>query len=327
VVWKPGKRRCPNTPDQSHTPSAAYYSYLATGDRFFEEELAFWAMYPSSNWPHKGRLPANTRALAWQLRNVTDAAFALPDDHPRKKYLGDYVRSNLAWMAEAVDRDGHLMGRGNRKCSGRKNWVCGRRGSVWMYAWLIWSLDNSARKGFARAAGIRDKGAELIFRLYEATEEFKAPNGKVYRYDPRYAMPYNLALRLVKVEFRDDGREVETDLGSITDNTGKMYYYNLVNASHEYWFPGNNDAYKAWKRKHVTRKLMRPKDWPVDAKLEQKMASGAGYWHDYGNEECSAALARYANPRARAMYKYVHDWIDRRRSGSSGRLHGIEYVK
>ena len=74
------------------------YSYLATGDKYYEEELAFWAMYPSSRWPHTGILPATTRASAWQLRNCTDAAFLLPDAHPRKKYLADYVARNLEFL-------------------------------------------------------------------------------------------------------------------------------------------------------------------------------------------------------------------------------------
>jgi len=286
-------------------------------------------MYPSTNWPHRGRLPGSTRARAWQLRNVTDAAFLLPDRHRRKKYLSDYVWRNLAMFSEELQLHGHLMGRGDRKCSGRKNWVCAYRGSVWMYAWLVWSLDNASRKGFGRAAGIREGAADLLYRLYAADEEFKAPNGKTYRYNPALAMPYNMALRLVRVEFRDDGKEIETDLGPITDNTGKMLYYNLVNESHQYWFAGSTSAgYRKWKKEHVTGQVMKPEDWRPDPNLEQRaVEESVGSWHDYGNEACAAALARYANPRAQKMYEYVRTWIEKKRTDNPKRLPGTEYVK
>ena len=44
-------------------------------------------------------------------------------------------------------------------------------------------------------------------------------------------------------------------------------------------------------------------------------------------EACSAALARYANPRAQKMYDYVRAWIGKRRAKDAKRLRGIEYVK
>ena len=33
---------CPNSPDCGHVPDAAYYTYLATGEKFYEEEMSFW---------------------------------------------------------------------------------------------------------------------------------------------------------------------------------------------------------------------------------------------------------------------------------------------
>jgi len=283
-------------------------------------------MYPSTNWPFKGELPlGQTRAAAWQLRNVTDAAFLLPDRHPRKQYLIDYVHRNLANWRKILDKNGHLMS-GKRKVSGRQHWVCARQGSMWQYAWLVWSLDNTARKGWPAAIPIRDGAGDLILRLYEGKEEFKAPNGKVYRYDPRHAMPYSLAISLVQVEFLDNGRELDTDRGSITNNTGAMYYYTMVNVNHQHFFGNRKKAYEAWRAK-LPGKVMRPEDWHLDPAFEATFREKPGGWHDYGNEACAAALARYDNPRARHMHRFVRDRIDKRRGDGPKRVRGIEYAR
>jgi hypothetical protein len=319
VTYTRSATKCLQVPDYAHTPSAAYYSYLTTGDRFFEEELAFWGMYPAYTWPFKGIVPGPTRAQAWQLRNVTDAAFLLSDEHPRKQYLISYVDRNLATFADILKRDGHLFLRGQRKSSGRKYFVCSNQASTWMYTWLLWSLDNTARKGWGEAAAIRDGAADLLLRLYEGKEEFQAPNGKVYRYDPAYAMTYQIAINLVQVEFLDNGRERDTFLRDITGNTGEMYYYTLLNDCHKYYFADKAD-YEAWKAK-LPKKTMRPEDWQLDEELARKQKSQLP--HEYGNAECSAALARYDNPKAVHMYDFVRKTME----GKRDRIRGIEYVR
>ena len=41
----PGPGQSPLIPDNAHQPSLAYVPYLLTGDRFYAEEMAFWANY------------------------------------------------------------------------------------------------------------------------------------------------------------------------------------------------------------------------------------------------------------------------------------------
>jgi hypothetical protein len=276
-------------------------------------------MYPSYVWPFKGVLPGTTRAEAWQLRNVTDAAFLLPDDHPRKQYLTEYVARNLDVFADALAKNGHLFTARQRKSSGRKFFVCSNQASTWQYTWLVWSLDNTARKGWSTAAAIRDGAGDLLLRLYEGKEEFKAPNGRTYRYDPAYAMAYQIAIDLLQVEFLDNGQERDTFIRDITDNTGEMYYYTMVNDCHKYWF-GDKADYEAWKRK-LPKKVMRPEDWPLDEELARSQRSQLP--HEYGNAECSAALARYENPKAWHMYEFVRRTME----GKPDRIRGIEYVR
>ena len=319
VTYARSETECPQTPDYAHTPSAAFYSYLTTGDRFFEEELAFWAMYPSYVWPFTGIFPHTTRSQAWQLRNVTDAAFLLPDDHPRKAYLADVVERNIDALAQMLTEHGDLFTDRQRKCSGRLWYVCSNQVSTWQCGWLIWALDNAARKGFPAAAAVRDGAADILLRLYEGDEEFAAPNGKVYRWDPSYAMAYQVAVDLLQVEFLDDGTEKDTFLRDITGNTGEMYYYTMVNDCHKYWF-GDPADYAAWKAS-LPRKVMRPEDWLLDEDLARQNRSTLP--HEYGNAECSAALARYDNPRAWRMYDYVRGTME----GKPDRVRGIEYVR
>ena len=314
--------RCPFHPDHAHTPSTSFYGYLTTGDKFFEEELAFWAMYPSYKWPHTGMLPGTTRAAAWQLRNVTDAAFLLPDSHARKQYLSQYIDRNLADMRGRLDQRGHLLS-GPRKCSGRKHWVCSGQTSIWQYTWLVWSLDNTARKGWTKSAQIRDDAADILLRLYEGQEEFRAPNGRTYRFEFKGGMPYSLAVDLIQVEYADDGQEKDTFLRPIT-NTGEMYYYTLVNISNMHYF-SDKQKQEAWAAR-LPSEIMKPEDWKLDPTVEKKGTGGLS--HEYGNSECSAALARYDNPLAEKMYQFVRRTMNAaRRPDYQPRFRGTEFVK
>ena len=317
------KTRCPYKPDTAHTPSTAFYSYLTTGDRFFEEEMAFWAMYPVGRWPWPGISGGVGRASAWQLRNLTDAAFVLPDDHPRKKYLVAFVDRTVKRYAQTTK---NFKWRGKRQVSGRKHWVCAGQGSFWQYPWYVWALDNAARKGWPDAAVARDQAADILFRMYEGQEAFKAPNGKTYRFKPDHAMAYSVAVCLFTVEYLDGGGEKETYAGSITDNTGAMYYYTMVNCQYMHYFAKKEDK-AAWVKANVPKKVMRPEDWLLDPAFEKKFMIRPGGWHDYGNEPCAAAMARYDNPRAQKMYDFVRPWIDRRRGSGPRRIRGIEFVK
>src|SRR5262249_25372273 len=95
-------------PDNAHIPSIAYVPYLVTGDRYYADEMAFWANFSllrtfqdshyNARGGSKGYLhPNETRGIAWCLRNLADAAAYLPDDEPVKPYLAQKVINNLEW--------------------------------------------------------------------------------------------------------------------------------------------------------------------------------------------------------------------------------------
>jgi len=247
----PDGTRTPAQPDHAHAPSIGYVSYLLNGDKYYAEELSFWASYHMGEWPHKGlKWQQMDRSFAWSLRQVVDAAFILPDDHPLLGYFTDGVNRCLDEMTEGLVKSGrrvHCPASGPFQCSGRQNWVNSMRCSAWMYAWVVWALGNAADKGFVeRAPAVRDWAAEYIIGLYTSEDEFKAPDGKIYRYDPRDAMPYSTAIALVDTEIVETKIPVADASGNKTfktvpgvkaidlepkylDNYGAVWYYTKLN--------------------------------------------------------------------------------------------------
>jgi hypothetical protein len=244
----PDGGRPPAQPDHAHAPSIGYISYLLTGDKYYAEELSFWASYHMGEWPHTGlRWQSMDRSFAWSLRQVVDAAFILPNDHPLVGYFTDGVDKCLDEMAEGLVNSGrrvHCPTAGVFQCSGRQNWVNAMRCSSWMYSWVVWALGNAADKGFEQAPAVRNWAAEYIVGLYTSEDEFKAPDGKVYRYDPRDAMPYSTAIALLKTRVVDKkasdsktlkGVEVVDWTPRYLDNYGAVWYYTKLNVDNGWY--------------------------------------------------------------------------------------------
>ncbi|GAB3436939.1 hypothetical protein NX773_08475 [Massilia solisilvae] len=100
----PDACKSPYVHDVAHQPAFAYLPYLVTGDRYYLEELQFWAMYDvfSSNPGYrdnaKGLLkPEQVRGQAWGLRTLGEAAYITPDDDPLKRHFVQILNANLDW--------------------------------------------------------------------------------------------------------------------------------------------------------------------------------------------------------------------------------------
>ncbi len=241
----PDGSRPPAQPDHAHAPSIGYLGYLLTGDEYYAEELSFWASYHAGEWPHKGlNWQPMDRSFAYSLRQVTDAAFILPDGHPLAAYYAKVLSKCFREMNQRLvksNRRVHSPLVGNFQCSGRQNWVNALRCSPWMYAWVVWALGNAADKGFAEAAPVRDWAAEYIVGLYTSDDEFRAPDGKVYRCEPRDAMPYSTAIALIdtQVVTLPDGKKGVKATGGEPrpiENYGAVWYYTKLNVDNG-WYP------------------------------------------------------------------------------------------
>jgi hypothetical protein len=79
--------------DAAHLPSLTYLPYLVSGDYILYEETLFWALnvttsntvgYRNREWGWMSQRPS-TRAAAWHLRTVAQAAFIAVDSSPEKE--------------------------------------------------------------------------------------------------------------------------------------------------------------------------------------------------------------------------------------------------
>jgi hypothetical protein len=181
----------PLKPDNAHVPSLAYVPYLITGDRYYAEELAFWAdyvllrtfqdSYYKARGGNQGLLESNeTRGIAWGLRNLTDAAAYLPDDEPAKAYLATKVVNNLEWADRYAETHvTPLSTYFERKEPGQSAGNGRATISVWQNNYVSWALDHANRQGFPGGTKLRDRLARFQLNLFTSPD-----------YPVDYAAPY-----------------------------------------------------------------------------------------------------------------------------------------
>lgn len=171
-VWAVG----PLQPDNAHQPSLAYIPYIMTGDRYYADEMAFWANYgllatiPGIRGGNgsEGLLWANeTRGFGWALRNLTDAAAYLPDAHPLKGYLNEKLRNNLAWLDGQQEGPLGVAWHRSPFDDGGNPYFDPERRHVWQSASmnnvLAWAVDHANEQGYA--GGLTVKGSIARFNV------------------------------------------------------------------------------------------------------------------------------------------------------------------
>jgi hypothetical protein len=185
-----GSGQSPLGPSNAHVPDLAYVPYLLTGDRYYAEEMAFWAnhgMLATSGHGAAGLLVGNeVRGFGWALRNLAEAAAYYPDASPVKAYLAEKVVNNLAWLdnyAKALKTPGNPL------------WI--------VYAWtkydrpegpeyfahwennyLAYGIDRAVKLGFAPDNAYRNAANDLQLRFFTSEPEYPRSEGAPY------AIPY-----------------------------------------------------------------------------------------------------------------------------------------
>jgi hypothetical protein len=98
--------------DQAHEPDLAFVPYLVTGDRYYLDELesaaAFLALSGNPQYRKNGEgliRPWNqTRGLAWNLRDIDNAAWIAPDADPLKAVFATLVANNLNDLTALIEK-------------------------------------------------------------------------------------------------------------------------------------------------------------------------------------------------------------------------------
>jgi len=168
----PGPGQSPLIPDNAHQPSIAYVPYLLTGDRYYAEEMAFWANYGMIRTYNgdgvrgsQGILAYNeTRGYGWSLRNIVDAAAYYPGSAVRT-YLTQKVTNNLTWL------DNYANAQSATANPFRILWI-GKRPdgnqyiALWEQNYLAYAIDHGYKQGFSGGLAHRDAIAKFQLALF-----------------------------------------------------------------------------------------------------------------------------------------------------------------
>jgi hypothetical protein len=174
------------TPDNAHQPSIAYVPYLLTGDRYYAEEMAFWANYGMlRTYPGDdvrgaaGILESNeTRGYGWALRNLAEAAALYPDASPVKAYLSQKVANNLTWLdnyanAQPPTNPFKILWIGLRPDG--TQYI-----ALWEQNYLAYAIDRASKLGFTGGLAHRDAIARFQVKLLSSDPEYPRAEGAPY---------------------------------------------------------------------------------------------------------------------------------------------------
>ena len=189
----PGPGQSPLGPSNAHVPDLAYVPYLLTGDRYYAEEMAFWAnhgMLATNGHGAAGLLAGNeVRGFGWVLRNLAEAAAYYPDASPVKAYLTEKVINNLAWLdnyAKALKTPANPLGivyawTKYDRPEGPEYFA------HWENNYLAYGIDRAVKLGFAADNAYRNAADDLQLRFFTSDPEYPRSEGAPY------AIPYGTA--------------------------------------------------------------------------------------------------------------------------------------
>ena len=164
--------------DNAHQPSLAFVPYLVTGDRFFADELAYWANFSllgsfASDDNRKGPqgllIGNEVRGIGWALRALGDAAAYLPDADPLKNYFASKTLANLAQLDRyaATFDSGPVQtifpGRRPEDANGSYQpymWI-----SLWEQSYVAWAIDHVMGHGTAAGVNLASAGSTMRNRI------------------------------------------------------------------------------------------------------------------------------------------------------------------
>jgi hypothetical protein len=171
--------------DTAHQPSLAFVPYLVTGDRFYLDEMKYWANYSLvSSQPDdyarngaQGLLVSNeVRGMGWALRNLADTAAFLPDNDRYRTYFAQKVRNNLEWLEHYAQTHETPL---NTIFAGHRRWAEDSARppqahvfiALWEHTYVAWAVDRALQLGFSPGAAFRNRVARFQLRLFTSESE------------------------------------------------------------------------------------------------------------------------------------------------------------
>ena len=193
--------------ENAHAGSLAYIPYLVSGDRYFADEMLYYANFaimhtnPSQTYTtqdryrqgERGLLWRNeTRGMAWALRNVTDAANYLPDSSQYQAMLRRVVRENLRDLdryLKEMESDAPIVitiGSVSSITSGTAELL---QTSPWQIGFLAWAVAHAVL-----TLEISDKGNAGIYARDRLFKMLFEPAIKKTGFEPEYITAYRIIM-------------------------------------------------------------------------------------------------------------------------------------
>ncbi|MCA1650572.1 MAG: hypothetical protein LC753_09930, partial [Acidobacteria bacterium] len=195
----------------AHTPALSFVPYLFTGERFYLDELKYWANAAmlTWSWERKGAAGLVTaqqvRSMGWGLRDLANAAAYTPDDDPHRAYFTEKTNNNLAELdrlalAEPDPLGGSLLG------YPKDNML-----QVFMQSFAAWAFDHVGKQGFRTPLYVR-RLVTYWNGLYNAHPSF----------DKRYVGSYQMLI-------------FNPSTGAPFSSYGSLFDYNFNWRSYQPW--------------------------------------------------------------------------------------------
>ena len=178
--------------DDAHTPSLTYLPYIVTGDRYYLDELYFWAGWHHIRYPVSYREYSkgifginNTREMAWNLRTAGHAAWIAPDAHWQKAYFTNKLENNFTWYRANVLTNnslGYWTG-GSGYAKYELPYSTGAIAEVlspWQHQFMAYTLFELCERGYA-ATDLRNFALGFSVKLFTSGSAFDRMDGTTYR--------------------------------------------------------------------------------------------------------------------------------------------------
>lgn len=184
------------TIDNAHQPSLVYLPYLLTGSQYYRDELAAQAAYLLLSYDpgyrggshgyiigEHGEAWTPAREIAWTLRTLGNAAYALPKSDPMQAYVEAKLKGNLAQLVQLFIAEHRQASAGELE-----GWFPGPyrpdgATAPWQQAFIAITLGWLSDMGYADAARLAAWMNNFLSGLFTSTAR---------GYDPERGVAYIL---------------------------------------------------------------------------------------------------------------------------------------